>query len=338
MNQSRGAGKGSRSVRAMIGIAGVALLLAAGLTGAWFYLAGEVDRRVVEIVDRAAGGGTAITCDGRRVFGYPFRMGLACDRVGVEAPASGMSAAAGGFRAVAQIYNPNLIVSELDAPLRLAAPELPPIAMNWTLAQASTHLSDGRLQRFSMVLDAPSIMPDGATAPLVQSQRLEVHARQNADDLDLALTDIAVTATPPGVGPLPPFDLSADLSVAGGAEWLHGVLPGGRLETALRGRSGSLRSLRLSLEGGGAAEISGPFQFSAEGLLTGTYEIALQNPQAIADLVSRILPPAGGIANAIAGGVGLVGRQVDGRTVIEVEVRDGRARLGFIPLGNIPPL
>lgn len=67
----------SRAIKVMIGVVAIALLLGGGLTGAWFYLAGQLDRKIVETVDRAAGGGTTIACDGRRIFGYPFRMGLA---------------------------------------------------------------------------------------------------------------------------------------------------------------------------------------------------------------------------------------------------------------------
>lgn len=337
MNKARQRRK-SGAMRAMVGVVVVALLLAGGLTGAWFYLAGQLDRKIVEVVDSAAGGGTTIVCDGRRVFGYPFRMGLACDGVAVQAPASGIDASAGAFRAVAQIYDPNLIVSELTGPVRVAAPDLPPVQLAYALAQSSTHLSDGRLQRFSLAIDQPVLTLGDGGQPVANSARLELHARQNGEDLDLAFTDAGVTVTPPGLGALPPFDLGLDMAVVGGAEWLRGVLPGGRLQTALRGRSGQLRALRVNLDGGGAAEIAGPFSFSPEGLLSGDFRIALENPQAIAELVGRIVPAAGGVANAIAGGIGFAGRQENGRSVIDVQVRGGRAQLGFIPLGEIPPL
>ncbi|WP_188052154.1 DUF2125 domain-containing protein [Aureimonas fodinaquatilis] len=330
------------AMKAMIGVVIVALLLAAGLTAGWFYLAGEIDRRVAGAIDRAAGGGATIECEGRQVFGYPFRIGLGCDAVMVASPASGIRVSAGAFRTAAQIYDTNLVISELTGPVQVDAPNVPPLELSYSLAQSSTHFSGSRLQRFSLAIDNPSLalrQPAGEpSAPLAQSARLEVHARQNGQDLDLAVSDKAVTMSAPGLPALPPFDLATDASITGGAEWITGVLPGGRLETALRGRSGVLRQLQLTLQGGGAAEISGPFQFSPEGLLTGRFSIAVENPQAIADLVTSIAPAAAGVANAVAGGIGFAGRQVDGRSVIDIDVQNGRARLGFIPLGDIPPL
>jgi hypothetical protein len=38
----------------------------------------------------------------------------------------------------------------------------------------------------------------------------------------------------------------------------------------------------------------------------------------------------------VAGAIGFTGRQENGRTVIDFQVRDGEARLGFIPLGRLP--
>ena len=66
MNKPRQRRK-SGAMRAMAGVVVVALLLAGGLTGAWFYLAGQLDQKIVEVVDSAAGGGTTIVCDGRRL-------------------------------------------------------------------------------------------------------------------------------------------------------------------------------------------------------------------------------------------------------------------------------
>lgn len=342
MARSRAEGETGRSSAAGRVFAGVAILvvvLAAALTGVWYYLAGELDRRVASALDAAGGGGTAIACDGREVFGYPFRIGLSCDAVGVDAPANGIRLSAGSLRTAAQIYQPSHIVAELGGPLRATVPDLPPLEMNWALAQASTSLWTEGLERVSIAIDQAvlSLVGEaGALTPLARSVRLETHARQNGAALDFALSDAGVVATIPPIGDIPAFDLSADLTVDGAAGWLQDGVPGGQVGPALRGEAGMIRSLRLVSSVGASVDVSGPFRVSEAGEISGDFRLGVENPQAIATLVTVLVPGSGGVASAIAGGIGLVGRQENGQTVLDVAVRDGEARLGFIPLGRLP--
>ncbi|WP_168990496.1 DUF2125 domain-containing protein [Aureimonas flava] len=332
-------GRRSAAGRVFAGVAIVVLVLAAALTGVWYYLAGELDRRVASFLDASAGGGTTIACDGREVFGYPFRIGLSCDTVGVDAPGNGIRLSAGTLRTAAQLYQPSHIVAELGGPLRADLPDLPPLEMGWDLAQASTSLWSEGMERVSIAVDGPVLSlvgDDGALAPLARSTRLETHARQNGAGLDFALSDAGVIAAVPGIGTLPSFDLSADLTVDGAAAWLRDGVPGGQVGPALRGEAGLIRTLRLASAAGASVDVSGPFRVSETGEISGDFRLGVQNPQAIAALVAALVPGSAGIASTIAGGIGLVGRQENGRTVLDVAVRDGEARLGFIPLGRLP--
>ncbi len=143
-------------------------------------------------------------------------------------------------------------------------------------------------------------------------------------------------ATIPPIGDIPAFDLSTDLTVDGAADWLRDGVPGGQVGPALRGEAGMIRSLKLISSVGASIDVSGPFRVSQTGEISGDFRLALENPQAIAQLVSALVPGSAGIASTIAGGIGLVGRQENGQTVLDVAVRDGEARLGFIPLGRLP--
>lgn len=334
-----GTGRRSGAGRVFAGVAIVVVVLAAALTGVWYYLAGELDRRVASFLDASAGGGTAITCDGREVFGYPFRIGLSCDAVGVDAPANGIRLTAGALHTAAQVYQPSRIVAELGSPLRATLPDLPPMEMSWALAQASTSLWSEGLERVSIAVDQPVLSvvgAAGALTPLARSTRLETHARQNGAALDVALSDAGVVATIPPIGDIPAFDLAADLTVDGAAGWLRDGVPGGQVGPALRGQAGVIRALRLTSSVGAMVDVSGPFRVSETGEISGDFRLGIQNPQAIAQLVSVLVPGTAGIASTIAGGIGLVGRQENGQTVLDVAVRDGEARLGFIPLGRLP--
>ena len=327
--------------RGLTAVAIIMVVLFVALTGAWLYVAHEIDRRVGDAIAAAATRGTAVECANRDVFGYPFRVGLSCDKVGLDDPARELRVSAGALHTAAQIYRPGHIVAELGSPLTVEAPGRPPMDLSWTLLQASTTVWTDGVQRFDLAADAPAIafrQQAGNPLPASRADRFELHARQNAADLDVAFSDGALVVSAPDLGDLPPVDVTGDATLNGAAEWLRRGIPGNRLGVALRGRSGTLRSLRLALKGGGVAELAGPFTIADTGLLSGDFKLALEKPDAIAGMVSRLVPAAAGIAGSLAGAVGFAGRQENGRTVIDLTVREGEARVGFLPVGRVPPI
>ena len=64
---SGGPGKAGR---AYLWIIAIVVLLAAGLSGAWYYLANQLDTRVARAIEDARARGTAIDCANQAVFGY----------------------------------------------------------------------------------------------------------------------------------------------------------------------------------------------------------------------------------------------------------------------------
>lgn len=347
----------SRSRKAFVWIAAVAILLAAALSGAWYYLAGRLDAAAGEILRQAESQGVLVSCDDREVFGYPFRLGLRCAALGLDDAANGTRATAGALRTAGQIYDPTRFVAELDGPLLIDTAGSPPLDLRWGLAQASAHLWTEGLDRFALVVDAPEIAlaePAAGRRPLARSDRIELHLRRRGEALDVAASDAGISLLEPALAGVPRFDVSADATIEGAAGWLGGAAVGETLGQALAGRSGTIRALRIGLAapsaadglaaragapaGLASAELSGPFQVSDDGSISGNFQIALSDPAGIAGLVGSLDPRLAGTASTVASAVGMAGRQVDGRTVIDITVRDGDAALGFIPLGTIPPL
>lgn len=341
-----------RGRTAFLGVAIVAILLFAALSGAWYYLAGRLDQATTDLLRQAQEQGVVVSCDNREVFGYPFRLGLRCGAIGFEDPQRGTRATAGALRTAGQIYDPTRFVAELDGPLVVDTAQTPPLDLRWRLAQASAHLWTQGLDRFALVVEAPEIAlaePAADRRPLARSDHVELHLRRNGEALDLAVSDAGIQLLAPALAALPRFDLSADATIEGAAGWLAGQSVGQTLGEALAGRNGTIRALRIGQSPSGAApaalpgapasaEVSGPFQVAPDGAISGDFQIALSDPAGIADLVGALNPRLAGTARTIASAVGMAGRPVDGRTVIDITVRDGRAALGFIPLGTIPPL
>ncbi|WAJ29865.1 DUF2125 domain-containing protein [Antarcticirhabdus aurantiaca] len=338
MTASSKGNSGARRAVLVVGL--VAVVLAALLTGAWFYAAREIDRRTGEAIAAAAANGATIDCAGRETFGYPFRIGLSCSAVGVDAPSAELRATGGALRTAAQIYDPGRIVAELDGPLFLDTRDLPPLDLRWELAQASLRFGFGGLQRGSLSVRAPDValaQPAGDRLPVAVADRFELHLRGADGNLDFASTDRGLRFVLPALASLPAMEASFDLSVTGAEGWLASGMPRGTAREVLGGREGVLRSARVDA-GMAGLELSGPWRVSPDGLLSGEFRLAIAEPQQVADIIAAILPDFAPIANQTASAVGFFGVRENGRSVLPLTVKDGAATLGVVPLGRIPPL
>ncbi|MEF2553669.1 DUF2125 domain-containing protein [Aurantimonas sp. A2-1-M11] len=334
---SGGTGK---AARAYLWIIAVAVLLAVGLSAAWYYLASQLDTRAARTIEMARAEGTEIDCTNREVFGYPFRLGLRCDAVTVEATRDGVRATAGALRTAAQIYRPNRIVAELDAPLIVDTAETPPLEFRWDLAQASAAFWTDGLDRAALAVEAPVValtQPAAGRLPLVEAGRFEVHLRRREADLDFALSSRDTRIVAPQLAGVPAYASDIDLTILGAADWLGGGAAGRTPGELLAGRQGKLRSFSIDF-GDAQVDLSGTFAVGADGLVSGDFALAVQDPARIAAMVGEAAPQLGSAAQTIATALSFAGRTENGRSVIDLAIRDGNVAAGVIPLGRIPPL
>ena len=332
--------KDTRARWAFVWIVVVVIVLAAGLTGAWYYLAGQLDMRVAQTIEAEKQHGVDIGCPGRTVFGYPFRLGLRCNALTIDALQDGFRASAGQLRSAAQIYRPNRVVAELDGPLIVDAQAVAPLDIRWKLLQASGTFWTQGLDHFALVADQPVIalaQPAGARQPVAKATHIETHARRRGADLDLAWLSRGGRVVAPGAPDLPPADTSADLTIAGAAGWLQGRVDAETPREALAGRKVTMRSVRIDM-GDAGAELSGTLAFDTAGTATGDLELAVTDPRQVAKLIGEAAPQVRSVADTVAQAVNFIGRRQGGRTVISLNLTQGALSAGMIPLGRIPPL
>ena len=331
----------SKARRALIGVVLVAILLAAGLCGAWFYLAGRLDGELTRAIETARRQGTDVECPNRDVFGFPFRIGFRCDALSiVRSGDRPLRISAGAVRTAAQIYRPNRIVGELDGPMRVDGPQFPPLDIRWSLGQASASFWTEGLDHFAIVAEEPKValaQPAAGGADIVDAVHSEWHARRRDGDLDIFTLMKGGKLTFSGAPDLPPLDASTDLTIGGAGDWLSGAARGLTGRELFAGRQISLRSFLLAMDNANA-ELSGDFSFDDEGQVSGKFELAIADPKEIARLVTAVAPNLKDIASGIATALPMVGRQADGRTVIELRARNGIIAAGIFPIGKLPSL
>lgn len=309
------------------------VVLFGGYSAAWFYFAGRLESVANEAMAKLGRDDRNAECANLQARGFPFRMGLFCDNVRFEDARQQVTATAAAFRSAAQVYNPFHIIAELDGPATVSTAAVGPLTLNWENLRASTVLGLSSPDRVSV--EANAVAAQGSIGTLVNAAlanigHAEGHMRKNGADLDLAASFADAKLNPEltkGIN-LPTLAGVADLTITDGAN-LERLNKG-----SLRGRSGTIRTFSLSTGDAAGLSIAGPFRFSVEGVLDANFSVTVRNPKALAAQLVEIFPDQASQIKASFIGLSALGDS----PMLRLNVDQGKAMLGFIPLGDIPPL
>ncbi|NBS02443.1 MAG: DUF2125 domain-containing protein, partial [Rhizobiales bacterium] len=94
-------------------------LLAAGWSAFWYQQVGKFETRLDELIEREASLGKQWTCAQRKIGGFPFRLEATCGATSLVLKDAGLSLGIGTVRAVAQAYDPSLMIIEADGPMQI---------------------------------------------------------------------------------------------------------------------------------------------------------------------------------------------------------------------------
>ncbi len=157
------------------------VLLAAAWSGFWYYSAGKAQASLDEWRSREASAGRIYRCGEESFGGYPFRIEMHCRDPLVEDHGTALTLRAEDLMAVAQVWDPTLLIGEISGPMTMGPTGGDPaMTMKWTLAQASLRGLPVSSQRLSIVVDKPGLTASNASA-LASADHLEFHVRRAAD-------------------------------------------------------------------------------------------------------------------------------------------------------------
>jgi hypothetical protein len=328
-------GKRSKFSRRFLWLAAFVVLLFAGYSAGWFYLANRLEREANAVIVGLNRDGITAECANLDVRGYPFRLGVYCDSLGYADFNKDIVATAGGLRSAAQIYRPSLVVGELDAPVRAAIPGIVPLWLDWDNLRASVRISSPTPQRVSVAVEGLSAQTDpddGEPQSLLSAEGAEAHFRPNGANVDGAFRFTGLQLDPPAAGGrnLPILAGSGDATLKDGLALINA----GTLDIrSLRGRSVEIRSLELS-SGDGAISIAGPVSVDADGLVDAQLTIRVRNPQVVASTLANIFPEQAQQIRTSFAGLAALGKE----PALPLKIVKGEMTLGFIPLGKMPAL
>jgi hypothetical protein len=327
------------------------VVLAALWTVLWFQAARTAEATVSAWMVREARAGRVYDCAERTTGGYPFRIEQRCSGVRIELRVFDppLELTARELVAVAQVYQPTLIIAEARGPASVTESGRTVAMANWRLAQASLRGRPAAPERVSLVLDRPELAgAGGATAgALVKADHFEFHVRRD----------------PTGKGKNTGFDFAVRLT---GATWpasqylaqpvdaelvalLQGLdsLAPRRLKAKLRELQAAGAKLEVTearlRQGAAVAAAKGELTLSETGHLNGMLTVTMAGFEGFVQQLAEGSDKSKSQAGMLAGlGLALLGRpaEIDGKQAVALPLRfgDNGAFLGPLLLGRLPPL
>ena len=315
--------------RRILWLAVFVVILFGGYSAGWFYLANQLVTRTTTMIANANRDGVTVECENPVARGFPFRLGVYCDRVAYANAAEAMGLTAGNLRTAGQIYDPMRFIAELDGPATIATPGNGSLNLNWEKLRASVRWARPLPERVSVEGgNVAATSPTGA--PLATIGAFEAHMRPNGQDLDLASSFEGLALDPALLDGrrLPALSGQSDLTIQGGID-LRGIRP-----EELRGRSGTIRNASLSAGKDSGFTVSGPFSIGEDGLIDATLNITVRDPRGLSAIFVEAFPERRREITSAFSALGFMGNDPTLPLVIE----RGQAKLAFFKLGDIPPI
>jgi hypothetical protein len=324
----------------------VIIVLAVTWSGLWYFAASRTEAVVSAWIEQEASAGRVYACASRTIGGYPFRIELRCTEPVMELTSLQRPRVvkARDLVALAQVYEPGLIVAEITGPVSIADAGSPPIMQaDWRLAQASLRAAGRRPERLSVVLESVRLQQvDSGTPEMMSSaDRVELHIHRPADGGENAPIDFAALVAGGVIvgGPLGGRPINAETSgiLRGLAEFKRQPMSARLREWQMGG--GRLELTRLRVQQGDAVAVAaGDVGLSVSGRPDGTINITMAG----FDQVVRDLVRGGGMQLGVIAGLTFLGRpaEIDGRRAVSVpfRIKDGSMSLGPIPVGKLDPV
>ena len=357
------------------------LVLFAALIGGWSWLwhdtAVRADAAIGGWRAREAEAGRLYTCGSQSIGGYPFRIEVNCDKASAlfRSNQPPVEIKTSGILIAAQIYQPDLLISEFHGPLTIAEPgHAPNIVVNWKLAQSSVRGTPAAPERVSLVFDKPVVdrMAGGVQQKLLQARHIEIHGRiaggsaANRPVIEIALQLDQVSA--PSLHPAAVQPVDADITAV--LRGLNDFSPkpwpqrfremqaaGGRIDISqARVQQGEIIAIgggSLSLNADGRLE--GQLRVTIAGLESflaaiGAEQMVQTSPtmDRLSGALDRLAPGLGNVtrqqatSSNLSLGINMLGEQttLEGKRAVTLPLRleDGVVLLGPIRIGKAPAL
>ncbi len=312
---------------------GILVLIPVLWVGYW-YATQEIARAALDRVTTRQVAGGRFGCAGRTLGGFPLRLDFGCTRAaygdGPEGTGEHLSAALGGLQASAPLYSPGYVEATLVSPFVVNAPPLG-IAATTQWSDATTSATAGLDGLKSAAATFHSLDFTSAGGPILPVKALTAElaeasaAPAGGNAYRFSASTRALKVVRSNGQAIPAIDADAAITALD-----FGASLGTDPRAALRAwvsAGGTAHIDRMRFRAGDAiADADGKLTIAPNGLLSGTLNVRLNNPQAFVAFAEAIKPGAAKDAKKILG--------VMMALTVPVETPDGPARQTTLVIHN----
>jgi len=315
-------------------------LLAAGWSAFWFQQINKFEARLDQLIEREASLGKQWTCADRKIGGFPFRVELVCGATSLALKDLKLTAKLGAVRAVAQAYDPALMIIEADGPMLISNEASETWTVKWELARSSVRLDLANLkdlpERSALEVKSISIFAPNNQRVSTTIEAIDVQARRNPEkfaserafDLAFTVTNLVDFQLAEISRTNDPLSLSIDLMLTRNPEPSKKPLPEQLELWRSQGGLATLRQLQVT-RGPLNLVMSGELGLDAQHRPDFRIDTKVKG----LDELLRASGQKADILNLLGGK-----RAASGEMNFNLRTLSGQAFIGPLPLGKMPPL
>jgi hypothetical protein len=317
----------------------VAVLALAGSLG-WFWLRGEVYRRMDAAATSLEGSGYRVDWSDRAIYGFPFRLDLVVKNPRLR-ELSGWGLAAPRLDAEAFVFAPDhwIIVAPYGVTLRRRVGG--PVVVGARVLRASLSDPAASPPRLSVEGLALTFATPAGARPfgIASAEEFHLHTRAGPREQGAAYMELDRAATV-GPGPLSDIAAGSPITLIGDGLFSQANAMGGQgFAGALRdwraaGGALTLRRLSLAATGAGLESRSGTLGIGGDGRLSGAMTAKVEGiPRVIGALVADapLDPEVAKAAKAV-----LAARALKDTATVTIHFEAGQTTLGPVAIGPAP--
>lgn len=328
---------------------GILVLIPVLWVGYW-YAAEQIARAAIDRATTRPVAGGRLACESRSFGGFPLRLDFGCTRAaygdGPERTGERLSAALGGLQASAPLYWPGYVEATLTSPFVVNAP-LAGIAVTtqWSDATTSATAGIGGLKSAAATFHSLDFSSTGGSALPLKAVTADL-AEASAGPAGGGAYRFSATARGLKVvradgSEIPTIDGDAGITALDFGSSL-GTDPRATLRAWARaGGTAHIERLRLAA-GDAVADADGQLTIAPSGLISGTLNVRLRNPDAFVAFAEAIRPGTAKDADKILAVMMALTIPVDTpdgpARQTTLLIRNGVVAVGIFPVGSIPPI
>lgn len=314
----------------------VIILLIAGWSAGWSFVVSKVETAITETKTKLAEKGRSFECENQEVNGYPFRISLNCDKISYADDVTGLVLKAEGLKSAAQAYQPNKALVEIKSPASLTLPNGDQFNTSWDSMRSSLKAGLSGPENLSLHGKELTIIPLKNAKHILLVKDMQLHGRQIGENN----INLAVNLQEAKSQNLlwPSFDLNTTFLLEDTYSDVMNRTSILRVAKT-KGLKGQIERFQYAPIEGGMLEISGPAQVDQQGLLSGKFNVTVRELPKLINALSKSFPKEKQKFADASKAVSLLAQKTGQNEItLPITVRQGKVKIGIIPLGKLAPL